>query len=121
MRHPLPESTGSAVAVLTLHNCPRRLINDGVQLQCGPKVISDRLAVEKAGYVSQNQTFGPVGAAIRYTNFTAHPSISTGALLRRTGGHRCPEPHVAVPKAHCRRRICRCSAIDGLDSLQSLF
>ncbi len=60
--------------------CCHRLINDGEQLQCGPKVISDRIAVEKAGYVSQNQTFGPVGAAIRYTNYTAHPSTTPGAL-----------------------------------------
>lgn len=67
--------------------CCGRLINDGVQLQCGPQVISDRVAVEKAGYISQNQTFGPVGAAIRYTTFTAHPFQSPGAPC--CASHRC--------------------------------
>lgn len=63
------------------------MINDGVQLQCGPKVISDRVAVEMAGYIAQNQTFGPVGAAVRYTNYTAYPSMTPGGCLEASLPH----------------------------------
>lgn len=73
-------TTGTAYMSIENYPLPSnfKLINDGVQLQCGPQVISDRVAVEKAGYISQNQTFGPVGAAVRYTTFTAHPFQSPG-------------------------------------------
>ena len=64
---------------LSSRSLPRRLINDGAELLCGPELISNRSAIDKAGYTVQNQTFGPVGAAIRFVNFTAHPSVTPGA------------------------------------------
>jgi hypothetical protein len=65
-----------------------RLHGDGMMLYCGAKVILERLALEKAGYTVQTQTFGPVGAALRFVNFTAHPSVTPGA----------PDEHSAEPR-----------------------
>lgn len=51
-----------------------------MEVYCGPNVIRDRVALDKAGYTVDKQTFGPVGSALRFTNFTAHPSLTPGAI-----------------------------------------
>jgi hypothetical protein len=73
-RHP-----ASSSELLTPPCCPCRLHGHALEVYCGPNVITDRVALDKAGYTVDKQTFGPVGSALRFTNFTAHPSQTPGA------------------------------------------
>jgi hypothetical protein len=59
-----------------------------VELYCGPDVIRDRVALDKAGYTVDKQTFEPVGSTLRFTNFTAHPSQTPGAIKHSGHGTR---------------------------------